>query len=118
MGIGELTSAKTAPNLITLPTDLSIDAVISGEYSFSNPSSSRSEKRRAPAYADILSGRGWGVAKVRTVAFVENRNCREPLYFPMTIVSVLLYQICADSLVMRLTQYGELVAVRAPVTIE
>ena len=99
MGIGELTSAKTAPNLIALPTDFSIDAPISGEYFSSNLSSSRSDKRRASAYADILSGQDGEVAKVRTVSFAENCNSRAPLYFPMTIASVPLYQICADSLV-------------------
>ena len=42
-----------------------------------------------------------GMAKVRTVTFAENRNSRDPLYFPITIVSVLLYQICADPLVIK-----------------
>ena len=35
-------------------------------------------------------------AKVQTVSFAENCTSREPLYFPMTIASVLLNQICAD----------------------
>ena len=52
-----------------------------------------------PPMRTFLADGGWGVAKVRTVAFAENRNSREPLYFPMTMASVLLYQICADSLV-------------------
>ena len=53
---GEPTSAKTAPNLIALSTDFSIDPLISGAYSVSNPSSSWSDERRAFAYADISDG--------------------------------------------------------------
>jgi hypothetical protein len=37
--VAELTSAKTAPNLSVLSTDLSTEPLISGEYSSSNPSS-------------------------------------------------------------------------------
>jgi hypothetical protein len=37
--LGELTSANTAPYLITLSTPLSIDLLISGEYSFNDSSS-------------------------------------------------------------------------------
>ena len=48
------TSAKTAPYLIALSTDFSIDPLIIGVYSLSNPSSSCSNERRAPAYADII----------------------------------------------------------------
>ena len=38
-------------------------------------------------------------AKVRTVSFEENRTSRGTLYFPMITASVILNQICADSLV-------------------
>jgi hypothetical protein len=89
--VGELTSAKTAPYLIALSTDLSVDALINGECSFSNFSSSWSDDRRVSAYAKNISWRGWTVANVRTVEFAENRNSREILYFPMTTASVLLY---------------------------
>ena len=95
----ELTSAKTVPYLITVSTDFSVDPLISGEYSFNNPSSSWSDERRASTYARIISSRGWAVVKVRTVSFVENRTTREQLYFPMTTPSVALNQICAGSLV-------------------
>ena len=50
---GQPTPAKTAPYLIALSTDFSIDPLINGVYSFSNPSSSWSDERRASAYADI-----------------------------------------------------------------
>ena len=53
----ELTSAKTEPYLIVLSKDFSIDPLISGVYSSSNPSSSWSDERRASAYADITSWR-------------------------------------------------------------
>jgi hypothetical protein len=53
--VAELTSAKTAPNLIALSTDLSIEPLISGEYSFSNPSSSWRDDRKASAWANIIS---------------------------------------------------------------
>ena len=53
----QLTSAKTAPYLIALSTDFSVDPLISGEYSFSNPSSSCSDERRASTYMkNILAG--------------------------------------------------------------
>ena len=52
--LGELTSAKTVPYLIALSTDLSIDPPITGVYSFSNPSSSWSDERRASAYVDTI----------------------------------------------------------------
>ena len=55
MEMGQLTSAKTAPYLIALSTDFSIDLLISGGYSLSNPSSSWSDERRAPAYANVNS---------------------------------------------------------------
>ena len=51
----ELTSAKTVPYLIALSKEFSIDPLISGAYSASNPSSSWSDERRASAYADIIS---------------------------------------------------------------
>ena len=101
MDLGQLTSAKAAPYLIILSVDFSIDPLISGVYSLSNPSSSWSDERSASAYAEMISWRGWAVAKVRTVSFAENRNLKDPLCFPMTIVSVFLYQRkFADWLVM------------------
>jgi len=48
------TSAKTAPYLIALSMDFSINPLIIGVYSFSNPSSSWSDERRASPYADII----------------------------------------------------------------
>ena len=51
--VGQPTSAKTAPYLIALSTDFSIDPLIIGAYSFSNPSSSWSDERRASAYVVI-----------------------------------------------------------------
>ena len=51
--VGQPTSAKTAPYAIALSTDFSTDPLINGVYSFSNPSSSWSEERRASAYAAI-----------------------------------------------------------------
>ena len=94
--VGQLTSAKTAPYLIALSTDFSIDPLITGEYSFSNPSSSWSDERRASAYADNIRLQGWAVgAKVRTVSFEENCTVIYPPYFPMTTASVLFNQICA-----------------------
>ena len=99
--IGNPTSANTAPYLIALSTDFSTDPLINGVYSFSNPSSSWSDERRASAYTDISY---WmtGMAKVRTVSFTENRTSRDPLCFPITTDSVLLNQICAEWL-MRMT---------------
>ena len=85
----ELTSAKTAPYLIALFAYFSVDPLISGEYSFSNPSSSWSDERRASAYAKIISWQGWAMAKVRTVSFAENCISRNPLCFPITTSSVL-----------------------------
>ena len=52
--VGQPTSATTAPYSIVLSTDLSIDPLITGAYSFSNPSSSWSDERRASPYADIF----------------------------------------------------------------
>jgi len=54
----ELTPARTAPYLIALSTNFSIDPLSSGEYSFSNPSSSWSDERRTSVYADIISRPG------------------------------------------------------------
>ena len=51
---GQPTSAKTAPYLITLSTNFSIDPLIIGVYSWSNSSSSWSDERRASPYADII----------------------------------------------------------------
>ena len=50
--VRELTSAEPAPYLIVLSTDFSIDPLITGEYAFSNPSSSWSDERRASTYED------------------------------------------------------------------
>ena len=55
-GCGIKTSAKTAPYLIALSTAFSIDPLIIGGSSFSSPSSSRSDKRRASAYATLVAG--------------------------------------------------------------
>ena len=85
----ELTSAKTAPYLIALSTDFSIDPIISGEYSLSNPSSSWSDERRASTYAMFISLRGEAVGEARTVSFAENRTSKLPLCFPITALSVL-----------------------------
>ena len=93
-----LTPAKTAPYLITLSTDFSMDPVISGEYFSSNPSSSWSDERRASAYANVISWREWAVVMVRTVAFEENSTSREQICFPTATASVLHYQVCAGGL--------------------
>ncbi|SRR5258706_10205180 len=95
--VRELTSVRTAPFLIALSMDFSTDPLISGKYSFSNPSSSWSDERRASTYAKIISRRRWALAKVkaRTVLFADRLISREPLCFPMTIDSVLLSEdIC------------------------
>ena len=57
---GQPTSAKTAPYLIALSTDFSVDPLIIGVYSFSNPSSSWSDERRASAYTTLLLDDGDG----------------------------------------------------------
>jgi len=57
--IGELTSAKRVPCLITLSTTLSDGVFIIGEYFSNNPSSSLSEERRNSAYASIVSWLRW-----------------------------------------------------------
>ena len=88
--MGQLTSAKAAPYSIVLSTGFLVDPLISGEYSFSNPSSSWSDERRASTYAKIIRRRGWAVVKVRTVLFAENRTSRELLYLPMTTSSVVI----------------------------
>ena len=51
---GQTTSANTAPYLIALSTAFSVDSLIIGEYSSSNPSSCWSDERRASAYAHII----------------------------------------------------------------
>jgi len=53
------TSANTVPNLIAFPTTLSDDSLISGEYSFSNPSSTLNEERRDSLYAKVISRLRW-----------------------------------------------------------
>ena len=96
-GTRQPTSAKAAPNLIALSTHFSFNPLIIGVYSFSNPSSSWSDERRASPYAEIIRCRDGRLGeKVRTELFAENRTSREPLYFPMTTASVLLNQLCAD----------------------
>ena len=97
-GLEQLTSANTAPYLIALSTAFSIDPLIIGAYSSSNPSSSWSDKRRASTYAKLLAGED-GYWQRRTVSFAENRTPRDPLHFPMTTASVLFNQICAGRLV-------------------
>ncbi len=58
---GQLTSAKTAPSLNALSIAFSVDSLIIGAYSSSNPSSSWSDKRRASTYANNkLAGMGDG----------------------------------------------------------
>jgi hypothetical protein len=54
--MGEPTSAKTVPYLITLSTTLSVDASIIGEYPSNNPSSSLIDERRDSAYESIITG--------------------------------------------------------------
>ena len=54
---GQLTSAKTAPYLITVSTAFPVDSLIIGEYSSSNPSSFWSDKRRVSAYVKLSVGR-------------------------------------------------------------
>jgi len=97
--LGELTSAKTAPNLIALSTTLSVDASIIGECSFSNSSSSPSNECRDSVYVDIISRMRWTVVKRRTVGLAEKCNSIEQRYFPTTITSALLYQKCVDGMV-------------------
>ena len=55
---GRLTSAMVVLYLIAMSTVFSIDVLIIGAYSSSNPSSSRSNKRTASAYAKLLAGKG------------------------------------------------------------
>ena len=78
---------------------LSDDPLISGEYSFNKYSSLRSNEWRDPAYTNIISWLGWAVAKIRTAVSSKIRNPNFPLYFPMIMVSVVLYQKLADYLV-------------------
>ena len=98
--MGQLTSAKTGPYSIVLSTNVSIDPLISGAYSFSNPSSSWSDERSASPYATILSWQGWAMERIRTVLFAENRTSRKLVCFPMATDSVLFDQLCADRLAM------------------
>ena len=96
--MGEPTAANTAPYLMHLSMTLSVDPLISGEYSSNKPSSLRSDERRDSAYANISGWLGWAIAKIRTVVLAENRNSKSPWYFPIVTASVLLYQKCADPL--------------------
>src|SRR5258706_11315994 len=59
VNMGQLTSARLAPDSIVQSTDFSIDPFTSGEHFLSNPSSSWSEERRASTYTKILAG-GYG----------------------------------------------------------
>ena len=99
--MGELTSANTAPYLIDLSVTLSVNPLISGEYSFNKSSSLWSDERRDSAYVKII---GWMarmvVAKIRTAEFVENRNSKWPWYFPMTTASMVLHQKLVNQVVM------------------
>ena len=115
----QLTSAKTAPHLIALSTDFSVDPLISGEYFFSNPSSSWSDERKVSTYAKISNRRRGAVPRIRTVLLAENCTSREPLYFPMTTGSVLLSEDIRGLVEWRRpTHYGELVVVRTPIITE
>ena len=76
--MGEPTSANTAPYLIHLSITLSVDPLISGEYSFNKISSLRSDERRDWAYGNIISWLGWAVAEIRTEVLVENCNSKCP----------------------------------------
>src|SRR5258706_16418578 len=62
VNMGQLTCAKAAPYLIVMSMDFSIDPLISGEYSFSNPSSSWSDERMVSTFPKIIGWRGWEVA--------------------------------------------------------
>ena len=86
------TSANTAPYLIVLSITLSVDPLISGEYSFNKSSSLWSDERSDPAYSNVISWLGRVVAKLQTAVFAKNRNSRFPWYFSIVTVSVLLYQ--------------------------
>ena len=61
MHYGRPTSANTAPYLMAVSKALSVDALISGEYFFSNPSSSRSDERSDSAYRNSISWLGLGL---------------------------------------------------------
>ncbi|SRR5258706_3556434 len=63
VNMGQLTCAKAAPYLIVMSMDFSIDPLISGEYSFSNPSSSWSDERMVSTFAKIIGWRGWVVER-------------------------------------------------------
>ena len=52
--MGELTSAKISPYLITLSKALSVDLAITGEYSFNSSSSSWRDDCRDSAYPDTI----------------------------------------------------------------
>src|SRR6267154_539739 len=90
--IGELTSAKIAPYLITLSITLSVCSSIIGEYFSSNPSSSLSDERRDSAFANMVSWLGWGITKRHTEASAENCNSRVQVCFPMMTTTALLHQ--------------------------
>ena len=72
--MGELTSENTAPYLILLPIALSVDSLISVEYSFDKPSRLWSDGGRDPGYENVISWLRCGVAMIRTVMRAENRN--------------------------------------------
>jgi hypothetical protein len=56
----EQTLVNADPYLIIVSKAVSVDAFISGEYSFNNLSSSWSVERRDSAYANMSSWLGWG----------------------------------------------------------
>ena len=94
--MGGPTSANTAPYLIVLSITLSVDPLISWEYSFNDSSSLWSDERSDPAYSNIISWLGWAVATIRTAVFAKNRNSNVPSYFPKETAAVLLDQKWTD----------------------
>ena len=76
VNMGRLTSANTVPYFITLSTDFSVDPLISGEYSFSNPSSLWSDERRVLTYAKDINRRRGAAPRVRTVSLTEKSTSR------------------------------------------
>ena len=115
---GGLTSAKTAPYLITLPTRLSVRASIIGEYFSNNFSSSLSDSLRDSDYTTVVSRLRYEVAKRQTVEFVENRICREKVCFPMTTTSAILIRYEQPGWGSRLTWHHEFVCFGGPINIK
>src|SRR5882757_1179594 len=115
---GGLTSANTAPYLITVPTALSVDSLISGEYSTSKPSRLWSDERRDSACTIVINCAGWAATNRQTVVGTENRTSRDQRYFPTSITSVVLISQKRTNWWSRRTWYGELALVGAPIIIE